>query len=161
MDFRFISFRKNDIQRWSMAENVELPEGFVLDELPQGFVLDQPRPTIQRPQEPYTQSLGNIPLGGGDIPAGLDVGQYSQSLNQLAQPSAMWDAAKTLGASAVLGPASGIAGMAAMTPLSLATGGGLERANDWVQAIQGLIPQPQTLGGQQWVQATNAPMAPF
>lgn len=144
-----------------MAENVELPEGFVLDDLPPRFVLDQPkRPAVQPPQQPFTQGM-NIPLGGGDIPVGLDVGQYSQSLNQLAQPAAMWDAAKTLGASAVLGPASGIAGIAAMTPLSLLTGGGLERANDWVQAVQGLIPQPQTPGGQAWTGAMNAPNMPF
>jgi hypothetical protein len=54
-------------------------------------------------------------------------------------------------------PLSGYAGL-----LGLATGGGLERAQNWQNSVGNtLIYQPQTPGGQQLTQAAGAPLQPF
>ena len=42
---------------------------------------------LETKQEPITKGLGNIPIGGGDIPASLDVGSYSNALGELAKPT--------------------------------------------------------------------------
>lgn len=71
---------------------------------------------------PLTENLGPIPIGGGDFPAGLDVGSYSESLNQMTKPRLMAGAAA---------PYAPMAGMtlgtlaAAPTVAGTAVGGGL------------------------------------
>jgi hypothetical protein len=121
----------------------------------------------------------STPVGGGDMPMGLDpmankqgqLGMAQQALTPAAQGA--WQSSQNIGQvlpvadmlanliTSTYGiPISGLAGIAGLA----ASGGegGLDRANQWLNATQNaLVYKPQTPGGQQLTEAAGAPFEPF